>query len=154
MSKFQEKLYQFMNGRYGTDRLNRVLSVVSLVVLIISIPVSLIWGKTLPGTIVSFVLYAISLGLCIWTVVRSFSKKIYKRQAENVKWSAFEYKVRCLFRRHNGNKDTDTHVFRDCPKCHATLRLPREKGKHTVRCPRCSKSFTVRVRAAKKKKTK
>lgn len=151
MSKFQEKVNQFMYGRYGTDRLSRVLSITSLIVLIISLPVSWIWGRTLPGTIASTVLYAIALGLCIWSMTRTFSRKIYKRQAENAKWCAFEYKVRCLFRRHNGNKDTDTHVFRDCPKCKATLRLPREKGKHTVRCPRCAKSFTVRVRAAKKR---
>lgn len=152
MAKFQEKLYKFMYGRYGTDRLNRVLSVVSLIVLGISLPVSWIWGRTLAGMIISFALYALSLGLCIFATYRAFSRKIYKRQAENNKWCAFEYKVRCLFRRHNGNKDTDTHVFRDCPKCKSTLRLPREQGKHTVRCPRCAKPFTVRVRAAKKKK--
>ena len=152
MAKFQEKLYKFMYGRYGTDRLNRVLSVVSLIVLGISLPVSWIWGRTLAGMIISFALYALSLGLCIFATYRAFSRKIYKRQAENNKWCAFEYKVRCLFRRHNGNKDTDTHVFRDCPKCKSTLRLPREQGKHTVRCPRCAKSFTVRVRAPKKKK--
>ena len=151
MAKFQEKLYKFMYGRYGTDRLNRVLSVVALVLLGISIPVSLIWGKTLPGTIVSLCLYAASVGLCIWSTARTFSRKIYKRQAENNKWCAFEYKVRCMFRRHNGNKDTDTHVFRDCPKCKSTLRLPREQGKHTVRCPQCANKFTVRIRAAKKR---
>ncbi len=151
MGKFQEKLYRFMYGRYGTDRLSRVLSVTALIVLAISLPVSWIWGRTLPGNIVAISLYAVSLGLCIWSSARVMSRKIYKRQAENAKWCAFEYRVRCLLCRHNGNKDTDTHVFRDCPACKATLRLPREKGKHTVRCPRCTKSFTVRVRAAKKK---
>ena len=152
MANFQEKLYRFMYGRYGTDRLNRVLSVVSLVLLVISLPVSVLWGKTLPGWIASGLLYAASLGLCIWSVARTMSRKVYKRQAENAKWVAFEYKLRCLFRKHNGNKDTATHVFRDCPKCKATLRLPREKGKHTVRCPRCANKFTVRVRAVKKRK--
>ena len=152
MDQFQQKLYKFMYGRYGTDRLNRAITIVSLVLLGISIPVSLIWGKTLAGDIVSLVLYASSIGLCVWSTARAFSRKIYKRQAENSKWCALEYKVRCLFRRHNGNKDTDTHVFCDCPKCKSTLRLPREKGKHTVRCPRCENKFTVRVKAAKKRK--
>ncbi len=152
MANFQEKLYKFMYGRYGTDRLNRVLSVAAIVLLCISVLVSLLCGRTLAGNIISFCLYAVSIGLCVWSTTRTFSRKIYKRQAENAKWCAFEYKVRCLFRRHNGNKDTDTHVFRDCPKCKATLRLPREKGKHTVRCPRCSKTFTVRVRGVKTKK--
>lgn len=152
MGKVQEKLYKFMYGRYGTDRLNRVLSVISLVVLAISLPVSWIWGRTLPGMIVACVLYAAALGICIWTIARTFSKNIYKRREENAKYVAMEYKLRCLFRRHNGNKDTETHVFRDCPGCKATLRLPRQKGKHTVRCPRCSRSFTVRVSAAKKRK--
>ena len=65
MANFQEKLYKFMYGRYGTDRLNRVITLVSLVLLGISIPVSLIWGKTLAGDIVSLVLYASSIGLCV-----------------------------------------------------------------------------------------
>ena len=39
--------------------------------------------------------------------------------------------------------DTEYHIFRQCPYCSATLRLPRQKGKHTVKCPRCSKSFGV-----------
>lgn len=151
MAKFQEKLYKFMYGRYGTDRLGRVLSVAAIVLLCISVIVSLIVGRTLAGNIVSLCLYAASIGLCVWSTARTFSRKIYKRQAENAKWCAFEYKLRCLFRKHGGNKDTDTHVFRDCPKCKSTLRLPREKGKHTVRCPRCSKTFTVRIRGAKKK---
>ena len=152
MANFQQKLYKFMYGRYGADRLSRVLSVAAIVLLALSLPVSLIWGRTLAGGIVSGVLYAGSLGLCIWSTARIMSRKIYMRQAENAKWCAFEYKIRCLFRRHNGNKDTDTHVFRDCPKCKSTLRLPRQKGKHTVRCPRCGEKFTVRVRAAKKRK--
>ncbi len=152
MANFKEKLYKFMYGRYGTDRLNRMLTLVSLILLGVSLPVSLIWGKTTVGTVVSLCLYAASVGLCVWATARTVSRKIYKRQAENAKWVAFEYKVRGLFKKHGGNKDTDTHVFRDCPGCKATLRLPRQKGKHTVRCPRCSKTFTVRVRAAKKRK--
>ena len=152
MANVQEKLYKFMYGRYGADRLSRVMSVAAIVLLVLSLPVSLIWGRTLAGGIVSGVLYAGSFGLCIWSTTRIMSRKIYKRQAENSKWCALEYKVRCLFRRHNGNKDTDTHVFRDCPKCKATLRLPRQKGKHTVRCPRCAHKFTVRVRAVKTRK--
>lgn len=152
MANFQEKLYKFMYGRYGADRLGRVLSVAAIVLLAVSLPVSWIWGKTLPGAIVSGVLYAVSVGLCVWSTARIMSRKIYKRQAENAKWCAFEYKIRCLFRKHGGNKDTDTHVFRDCPKCKSTLRLPRQKGKHTVRCPRCENKFTVRIRAAKKRK--
>ena len=145
MANFQEKLYQFMNGRYGADRLSRVLSTAAIVLLVLSLPISLIFGRTLAGGIVSGVLYTASLGLCIWSTARIMSRKIYKRQAENAKWCAFEYKIRCLFRRHNGNKDTDTHVFRDCPKCKATLRLPREKGKHSPRPRRKKRKIRQRL---------
>ncbi len=38
-----------------------------------------------------------------------------------------------------------THVFIKCPECKNNLRLPKVKGKHTVRCPVCNASFFVKI---------
>ena len=43
------------------------------------------------------------------------------------------------------HKAARTHIYKKCPNCHAVLRLPRRKGKHTTVCPNCSKEFKVRV---------
>ena len=43
------------------------------------------------------------------------------------------------------HRDRKTHVFRKCPACKSVLRLPRQKGKHTVRCPRCQHRFDVKI---------
>ena len=46
----------------------------------------------------------------------------------------------------NRIRDRKTHVYRECPYCHAILRLPKESGTHMTRCPRCRESFSVSVK--------
>lgn len=41
-------------------------------------------------------------------------------------------------------KDKD-HVYRICPACRANIRLPKKKGAHSVRCPRCGTLFDVKI---------
>lgn len=41
-------------------------------------------------------------------------------------------------------RDKD-HVYRTCPECKANIRLPKKKGAHSVRCPRCSTLFDVKI---------
>ena len=42
-------------------------------------------------------------------------------------------------------RDRKTHVFRKCPHCKKTLRLPRVPGDHFVNCPLCHTHFSVHV---------
>lgn len=46
----------------------------------------------------------------------------------------------------NKLRDRRTHVYRECPFCHAVLRLPKRPGAHSVKCPRCSEHFDVTVK--------
>ncbi|MBR5515382.1 MAG: hypothetical protein IKU52_04190 [Clostridia bacterium] len=46
----------------------------------------------------------------------------------------------------NKFRDRKTHVYRQCPCCKANLRLPKAKGIHTVKCPRCFARFEVKGR--------
>ncbi len=85
-------------------------------------------------------------GFLIFFLFRFFSRNREKRVKENGTYLRITGPIRkkwemlCLRFR-----DRKEAVYRTCPACRATLRLPRRKGKHTARCPRCSNRFDVRI---------
>ncbi|MBQ5320823.1 MAG: hypothetical protein J6K88_01990 [Oscillospiraceae bacterium] len=119
-----------MMGRYGIDKLFYFLFAVYFVLSLINSFVS------------SWIIYLISLTLMFIMFFRVFSKNIYKRQRENAKFETLYYKVKNKLKI---RKYDPYHVFRKCPKCKTTLRLPRRNGKHTVCCPKCKTDFKVRI---------
>ena len=146
MSNFKNKLSAFMYGRYGADDLYNALTITELVLLVIGAVFSFLGHVASGFGIVSMILYAIAVGLLIWSMFRFFSRKCTARRRENAAWLRFTSKLTAPFRRPKCPPDTDTHIFRACPACAAVLRLPRTPGKHTVKCPRCGKGFSVRVK--------
>ena len=88
MNNLRNNFARFMYGRYGLDQMGRFMSNTLMVMLITSLVLSLIFGPTFIGQI----LYYISLGLLIWMYFRMFSKNIYKRQMENVKFLELQRK--------------------------------------------------------------
>jgi uncharacterized paraquat-inducible protein A len=143
--KFRESLARFLYGRYGTDELYNALFITELVLLFLASILTVI-GRIAPVlSVISVFLYLLALGLLIWSMIRFFSRNISKRRRENEAWFRFLSK----FKRKPKPAlppDTPTHIFRACPKCRATLRLPREVGKHQVKCPRCGERFGVKVK--------
>lgn len=147
MRRFREKLYRFMYGRYGTDSLYRFLLILSLLLLFAEVIVG--WlpesaGKRIAGLVLS----ALVLGIYAWSVFRAMSRNVYKRRREN---EAYLKASRAVKRFFNGNtascgsiRDDAYHIFRNCTRCGATLRLPRRVGKHSVKCPKCGHGFYVR----------
>ena len=134
MRKLRDKIARFMYGRYGTDTLYHCTYVVIFVLVIVNLFVSHI------------ILPIIELILITWTLFRFFSKNIYKRQRENQLFLAFFRRIGSFFKlRKNKIKYRKTHVFRKCPTCKNQLRLPRQKGKHTVSCPCCKNRFDVKI---------
>lgn len=150
MSDFRGKLAAFFMGRYArNDALYNALFVFVLVFLFVGAILSLVGtGTSLLGfRIAGSVLYALSLGAMVWSVCRFMSRNIAARQRENAAWLRFWNKLKTPFRKRAPRPaDTDTHVFRACPSCRSVLRLPRQAGRHSVRCPRCGKSFRVRIK--------
>lgn len=143
--KIRQALARLMYGRYGSDELYNALFLFEIILLFISSILSII-GRTLPLlSVMSVFLYLLSLAILIWAMSRFFSRNIQKRRRENMIWLGIKSK---LFKKRRPSLplDTPTHIFRACPKCRSVLRLPRQVGKHTVRCPRCGDSFGVRVR--------
>ena len=144
MKKFLNNLalnfQRFMQGRYGADRLHRVLSWVYLAILIVSIFIA----RSVDIKIYYAVLL-LGLAVLVFSFYRVFSKNIEKRRKENERWLTFENKIKKRFRILRDRwKFRKTHVFKKCPKCKAVLRLKRIKGTHNVTCPHCNETFKIK----------
>ena len=130
----REKIARFMAGRYGTDQLNKFLSIVSLVLMIAAIVFN--------GTRFSQLLWMIAFVLLVLVYVRMLSRNIYKRSDENNLFLRLRYsvssKLRMVRERWVQRKD---YKFFTCPACHTTLRVPRHKGKINIVCRKCGNSF-------------
>lgn len=135
MSKIKESFLRFMQGRYGVDSFYKFLLWTYVAIVVVNIFVG------------SKILYFLSLFVFIYMFYRFFSKNIYKRQAENIKYWNFREKVRKGFNlQKNKWKFRKTHVYRKCPHCKANIKLPKKKGKGICNCPKCKKDFEVRVK--------
>ncbi|MGN1048452.1 MAG: hypothetical protein ACI4QZ_07565 [Eubacteriales bacterium] len=132
--KLKDKFARFMYGRYGIDELSRLMTVLFYLLIIINLFVR------------SSIISVIALILVFLFTFRSFSRNIYKRRQENNRYLRLKKRVKDFFTlEKNRFRDRKTHIYRKCPKCRAVLRLPKEKGKHTVRCPRCGGGFDIKV---------
>ena len=150
MSRFREKLYRFMYGRYGTDNLYYFLFILFFVLWIAELITVAILPNGVASTVVSLV-FSVVISLLIFLMIfRTMSRNIYKRRKENERYLKIRRATSRLFNGNTSKKtksrnvDTAEFIFRDCTGCGATLRLPRKSGKHQVKCPRCSHKFYVK----------
>lgn len=134
MNKLREMLAKFMYGRYGTDRLNMFL----LIVLIVCAGLNLF----VRNGYFSIVMSSWETLLIVLIYYRMFSRNIQKRYAENQKYLSLENKVKRFFGRTKYIQDQrkDFHIY-TCPQCRQKIRIPKRKGKISVRCPKCGAEF-------------
>ena len=131
---FRERMAEFMVGRYGIDRLYHFLLAICFILIVINLFAN------------SLIISILESALFIYTIYRVMSRNIYKRQQENEKFIKFIDKPKKFFNLQKCKvRDRETHVYRKCPSCKNNLRLPKEKGKHTVVCPCCKNRFDVRI---------
>ena len=130
----REKFARFMAGRYGSDQLNKFLSIVCLVLVLLAV--------ILNGTSVARALWLISFVLLVLVYFRMFSRNTYKRAEENGSYMRARYnavkRIRMIKERWAQRKD---YRFFSCPACHTTLRVPKGKGKINIVCRKCGTSF-------------
>ena len=134
MGKIKSAIYRFMRGRYGADKLGNCLMIAYVIVIVLQTVLSLF----IDGVFFTLISSLLALTLFIIVISRMMSRNIAKRRRENEKFCNF-FKLR-----KNKHRDRKTHVYRQCPACKATLRLPRAKGIHDVICPRCRHRFSVK----------
>lgn len=131
-------LRNFMIGRYGTDQLSFFVIIVNMVMTLIA---SLFGGN--------IVVLLLSYALWVWIIFRTLSRNIAARQKENeiflVGWDWVKdhtVGIRGWFTTEgNRFRDRDTHKYFRCPKCHQMVRVPKNKGKVRIICPKCKEEF-------------
>lgn len=127
---FREKLQRFMLGRYGNDYLNRFLLIAALVLVIISMFARSGW----------LTLFVWALLLVAW--FRMLSRNTVRRQHENMVYWRYRERVRkFLVYQRSRWRDRKTHRYFDCPQCRAHLRVPKGKGRVSIRCNKCGHEF-------------
>ena len=130
---FRYKLMQFLSGRYGVDTLFYVLFTLSAVLAFINIFLRLV--------LIQIIVYLVM----IYAFFRAFSRNTLARARENRAVLSVFGGIKSKIDLHRQRRADYTHIYKKCPYCRAVLRLPRKKGKHTTVCPKCNKSFSVRV---------
>ena len=117
---------RFMEGRYGTDKLNMTILTAGLVLCIVSMFFRI--------PVVNLTLTVLSYVLMFWAIFRTLSRNTYKRYQENRKYLQIFDRL----------KDRE-HRYFDCPKCRQLVRVPRGKGKIAITCPRCREKFVKKT---------
>lgn len=131
--KLLDKFNRFMYGRYGSDQLFYALIILYVIFVLLA--------RIFSGIFIIFAYAAF-----FWSLYRYFSKNIYKRREENRKFLGIWQKIKNYFAYLRDRwKDRKVCRYRKCKHCKAIVRLPIKKGKHSVRCPRCDKSFDVHI---------
>ena len=115
-------LRRFMQGRYGSDKLNTLILGIALVAALLSIFIHV------PG--LDLLLTLFYYGMMGWAFFRMLSRNTYKRYQENRKYLLLLQRF----------KDRQ-HRYYDCPRCRQQVRVPKGKGKISITCPKCKEKF-------------
>lgn len=142
MSDFRNKFNRFMVGRYGMDEFGKFLYVVGLVLAIVGIFIRYVW--------------IVALLVIAYNYFRMFSRNIAARTEENQRFCKF-FKIKRRSGGYNqGNTysqrgqmtneqkkalDKKTHKIFKCPNCSQKVRVPKGKGRISIRCPKCRIEF-------------
>lgn len=112
----------FMMGRYGTDKMNLAILGAGFFLCVAAMLV--------PLPFLDLILTVSSYICMVWAIFRMFSRNTYKRYRENKKYLQLVDRF----------KDRE-HRYFECPRCHQTVRVPRNKGKISITCPKCKEQF-------------
>lgn len=132
MNRWRDKLYHFMEGRYGQDDLGRFMMIVMLICVVLSV--------ILRSMLLDLMFWA----LLIWTYFRMFSRNIPKRYEENRKFLDLKYQLSQNIGSARASRDPMNRIFR-CPTCGQRVRVPKGRGRISIHCPKCKTDFIKRT---------
>ncbi|MCI8670288.1 MAG: hypothetical protein HFI34_12350 [Lachnospiraceae bacterium] len=126
----RDRFIRFMYGRYGVDDLSKFMLILGAVFLLIS------------GIIGIPLLYLLAVVMMAYLYFRMFSRNIQKRYSENMKFLEYKNRVKVFFSKiHRDMKTRKTHHIYTCPNCRQRIRIPKGKGRISIRCPKCYTEF-------------
>ena len=129
----RDKIYRFMQGRYGTDDFYKFLFWVALI------------GLVLNWFFKSQALSLVVTLILVYAMYRVLSKNHSARYAENQKYLQVTAKFRYWFDQQKKlMEERKYHHIYTCPKCRQKIRIPKGKGKVMIRCPKCHYEFQKR----------
>ena len=129
----RDKIYRFMQGRYGTDDFYKFLFWVALIGIVIN------WF--FKSQLLSF---AVTL-ILVYAMYRVLSKNHSARYAENQRYLQATAKIRYWFDQQKKlMEERKYHHIYTCPKCRQKIRIPKGKGKIMIRGPKCHHEFQKR----------
>jgi predicted membrane protein len=132
MNKFQQKIYRFMQGRYGYDKLSSFLLVCAAIL-------------DIAGTFARLtILVLVAEVLLIYIIYRSMSRNMIKRSSENAAFLEHTRGIRRRFLVCSKNLKDKEHRYSLCPGCGQMVRVPRHHGKVEITCPKCGQTFERR----------
>ena len=132
--KFRNRAMHFMYGRYGIDEFYKFLSVIFLILVIVNFFAHSFIISIAEGLLIAYIYF------------RVLSRNFESRRKENYFYVKCTDGIRSWAGlTKNRFRDRKTHVYRKCPGCGKTLRLPKRKGKHSVCCPMCKHNFNVKI---------
>lgn len=133
-NKLRDAIQRFLYGRHGMDDLGQFTFILYMILFVLNLLTR------------NIVFYYVELVVVFLFLFRCLSKNLTKRQEENRKYVETKNKFFRFFRIQKRRwTDRKTHVYRTCPHCRTTVRLPKIKGTHTTTCPKCRKDFDVKV---------
>ena len=112
----------------------------------------LVWIAIVAGVVAYFmkstVLNGISSFIVIYAIYRTMSTNILKRSQENqIFVENVINPIKNIFNKDKikqGKSRDDSFEYISCPSCGQKLRIPKNKGKIKVRCPKCKEKFDAK----------
>lgn len=128
--KMKQNMSSFLQGRYGTDILNKYLIGLSFILVML--------GMLMPYiSILGFI-------VLIYAYFRMFSKNVQKRGLENYKFVIILNKIKQPFKTMKllliGDKTSKYYKCKNA-SCKQIIRVPKGRGKIQISCPKCKEQF-------------
>ncbi|WP_311482198.1 hypothetical protein [uncultured Anaerococcus sp.] len=125
-----------MQKKYGIDEYGIFLVWIAIVAVLVAYFIK------------STVLNGISSFIVIYAIFRTMSTNILKRSQENqVFIENVIDPIKNVFNKdkfNQGKSRDDGFKYISCPTCGQKLRIPKNKGKIKVRCPKCKEKFDAK----------
>ena len=132
-ARLSDAFARFMYGRNGTDQLNIALCAVYMVLWLIATIVLSFVDNQFVNTVLSFLTSAVLVAV----ILRTFSKNLDKRQAENQRFLAWWYPVKNRLAGAKARRQDKDHKYFTCKNCKTICRVPAGKGRIVITCPKC-----------------